>query len=290
MKLLKFIKTKKDKKIYRNYVYRFSPNAQTSGSDLFLKKIAERKRGVRGAKVALRRHHGLLRKVVVFIVILLCLSFIVYKYNILNYFKVSNIEVEGASKFVSYNDALMVAEKRVKGQSIFFVNTDSLTEILKKNFLGAKKIEVEKKYPNKIKIAIEERVPIAVIYNEDEYFLLDSDGYVIGVVEEGYSNLPKIKYEDEISVGAVLEKDIVPVSIEILKFAEKENMKIDSLIFYPKYTKLYTGKDTEVLISYNKNTEESLRIVKALLEKSMSEEKTIKTIDLRYDKVIVLYD
>jgi len=291
MKLLKFLNPKKDKKVYRGRSYNISPSAQTSGSDIVLKNIVNRKRGLKSSKVMFRKHHGLAKKVLVFLIILGIFSYFVYKFNILNYFKISDVYVEGASEFVSAEDIRLVVERNSIGQSIFLINTGNLVDIVQRSFLGAKTVKVEKEYPDKIIVVIEERVPLAIVYNdENEYFLIDSDGYVLGVVEKGFSDLPKIRYEEGIVIGTFLEKEIIPVSIEILKFAEEEELKISSMSFYPKYTRLFAGKGTEVFIGYDKDRKESLKTVNALIKKLESEGKTIRKIDLRYDKVIVLYD
>ncbi|MFZ2664334.1 MAG: FtsQ-type POTRA domain-containing protein [Patescibacteria group bacterium] len=289
MKLSNTQKIKKDKPI-RKYSFQVSPNAQTSGSDLLLKRINKKRRTFRNPKVVLRTHHGLAKKIFISCVLVGAIGFVVFRFNVLEYFKINLFEISGASRFVNEKDVKTLVEKNSLDQSIFIVNTENLEDILKKNFLGAKNIEIEKKYPNKLKVIVEERVPIAILYNDEKtYYLIDSDGYVLGVVDKSYSGLPKIKYEDDIAVGNFLDKDIIPVSVEILKYAEKEEVKISSMSFYPKYTKIYVGS-TEVYIGYDKDREKSLETVGALIKNLNAEGKIVKKIDLRYDKVIVLYD
>lgn len=290
MKLLNFLKLKKNK-LPNKYSFKVSPNAQVSGSEMLLKSINRKRRSFKNPKIMLRTHHGIAKKIFISVVLLGFLGFIIYKFNILEYFKVSSIEISGATRFVNEKDTKTLTEKNSLGQSIFILSTNNLSTILKKNFLGAKNIEIEKKYPNKLKIIIEERVPVAVLYDDKEnFYLIDSEGYVLGVVEKSYSGLPKIKYEGEIYVGSFLDKDIIPVSVEILEFADKEEVKISSMSFYPKYTKMYVGSGTEVYIGYDKDREQSIKTIGALIKKLNAEGKIVKKIDLRYDKVIVLYD
>jgi len=87
-----------------------------------------------------------------------------------------------------------------------------------------------------------------------------------------------------------LEKDIIPVSIEILKFANQEDLKISSMSFTSNYAKLYLNAGPEIFMGYSKDIEKSLITIKALLSNQNNNEEVIKKIDLRYDKVIVLYD
>lgn len=291
MKLLKFLNPKKDKLRRQAYKSKVSPTAQTSGSELFLNKLIQRKRSITTPKIILRKHHGLAKKIFVTVVLISLLAYAIYKFKPLDYFKISLVEINGALKFVNEKDIKTLAEKNSLNQSIFLINTNYLSEVLKKNFLGAKNIDIEKKYPDKLKIIVEERTPLAVVYTDKEdYYLIDSDGYVLGIVDKRFSDLPKIKYEGEVSVGSFLEKEMIPVSVEILKFAEKEELKVSSISFYPKYTKVYVGTGAEIYIGYDKDREQSMKTVGSLIKKLSVEGKIVKKIDLRYDKVIVLYD
>ena len=290
MKLLNFLNQKKDKPVQRPYSIKLSPNAQTSGSDLLLQKLGRKRKSFATPKAMFRSHHGLAKKLFIIVVFVGLLAYGVYKFNLLAYFKISSVEINGAGAFVNYQDIKVLAEKNSLGQSLFLINIKSLTENLKKNFLGAKDIDIEKKYPDKLKVFIKERVPLAIIYNDEENYIMDSEGYILGVVSKDFSGLPKIKYEGDISAGSFLQKDIVPMSTEILDSAEKNEVKVSSMSFFPKYTKLYVGNGTEVYIGYDKNNEESLKTVGALLKTLNGEGKEVKKIDLRYDKLIVSYD
>lgn len=264
---------------------------QTKESQILLKKINKRKRNVVTSRVIFRKKHGVFKKVGVLVILLATLSYLVYRFDLLNYFDISFVNVSGAEYFVSSDDIKAIVERNSIGQSIFTVEEEKISEILNKSFLGAKSVTVIKKYPNSLDVIIEERIPLAVVYNDgNENFLIDSEGYVLGVVEEDFSELPKIKYEGSIVIGTFLDEDIVPLSIEILKFAEKEELKISSMSFFPKHVKMFVGNNIEVFIDYDKDNEKSLRTVDALLNSPQEENKMLKRIDLRYDKVIVLYD
>lgn len=297
MKSLKFMKKEKNNRrsVENNYskdrAIRSSFSNQTKESQILLRKIKSRKRHIINKGVVLRKKHGVFKKIFILMILLGVLSYLVYKLDLLNYFDVSFVNVSGAESFVSADDVKAIVERNVIGESVFMVDEEKIVEIVSKSFLGAKEITVQKRYPNSLEVNIKERVPLAIVYNADsESFLIDSEGYVLGVVEEGYSELPKIMYEGSIVVGTFLEKEIIPLSIEVLEFAEKENLKIDSMIFYSKYLRMILGNGVEVLLPYDRDNEKLLRTVIALLNNPDDEDKMLKKIDLRYDKVIVLYD
>ncbi len=268
-----------------------SEKKATRESQILLKRINERKRSAITARSLLRKGHGLFGRIFVFFISILIVVLLLIKFDVPGYFKVSSINIIGAGNFVNYNDVLSIVDNAVSEKYIFLIDCAPLAENIRKSFLGAKNVVVERDYPNSIRVVVEERVPIAVVYNSgDENFLIDSEGFVLGVVESGVFDLPKIKYEGPVMVGTFLEKDVIPVSIEIIEFAEKENLKISSMSFKPASAHLFVGKDTEVFMVYDKDIEKSLRTIKALVKKSDVEGKILKRIDLRYDKVIVLYD
>jgi len=90
-------------------------------------------------------------------------------------------------------------------------------------------------------------------------------------------------------VGAFLDGRIVPVSIEILTEAGKAGLNVSSISFRERYSKLYLGA-TEVYLSNLKGIGESVQKLEKLYKNLLLEGKRVIKIDLRYDKVIVLYE
>lgn len=269
----------------------FSSNKSTRESQILLKRINERKRNVVTPRKILRKKQGLFGKIVISLIFISILVFLIIKFDVPGYFKISSINISGTGEFVSYDDVKSVVSNATLEKYIFSVDEVSVAENVKKSFLGAKDVTVTRNYPHSIDVTVEERIPLAIAYNDDnEGFLIDSEGFVLGVVDSNVFDLPKIKYEGPIMVGTFLEKDIIPVSIEIIEFAEKEDLKISSMSFKPALVHMFVGRSTEVFMGYDKEIEQSLKTIKTLVKKSDVEGTLLKKVDLRYDKVIVLYD
>lgn len=297
MKLFKSQKKSKNRiPVVNKTSLRHSSRAQTYSnhsreSQILLKNINEKKRRVINSRVVLRKKHGAFLKILLFTALLGIVIYLLIRFDVPGYFKIASVSIEGTERFVSTEDVRNIVERNAFGTFIFSVDEKSLSEIISKSFLGAKNVFVKKDYPNSLNVFIEERVPVAFVYNnEDEFYLIDADGYVLGMVTDGLQDLPRISYEGSVLVGTFLDKDIIPISIEILKFADREDLRISSMSFTPNYAKLYLNVGPEVFMGYTKEIEKSLRTIKALLNSSKSNEEVIKKIDLRYDKVIVLYD
>ena len=260
-------------------------------SQILLKNINERKRRVINSRLVLRKKHGVFLKILFLLIFLGALGYLFFKFDVPGYFKITNVSITGTERFVSTEDVKNIVDRNAFGKYIFSLEEQELSEVISKSFLGAKNVFVKKDYPNSLNIFIEERVTVAFVFNnKDEFYLIDADGYVLGMVTDGLQELPRINYEGSVVVGTFLDKDIIPISIEILKFADREDLKISSMSFTPNYAKLYLNIGPEVFMGYVKDIEKSLRTIKALVSSSKNNEEVIKKIDLRYDKVIVLYD
>lgn len=265
---------------------------QQSDSDMFLNSLLRRKRGVVSKRTVVRKYG---RTVAFLSVLLLVCGCALYAYSYVEkrgLLKIKNVEVIGASNFVSYNDILKMSESNLLGKKYFSVDLPKTATLLKGNFLGAKNIHVQRSSVGKVRVVVEERVPLAIIFSETDSksFLIDGDGYILGEVESNPNNYPVVRYDKSIKIGSFVEKDVAPITIEILKFSEKDDLKISSISYHPKYVEMYVYNGVTVLIGNTKNKENSISVVSSLLKKFDVGGKKITKIDLRFDKVIVSYE
>ncbi|KKS06836.1 hypothetical protein A3K01_01050 [candidate division WWE3 bacterium RIFOXYD1_FULL_43_17] len=265
---------------------------QTSGNQILLNKIRNRRRGIKSPRVFARKYHTAI-KILVALLVLVSLSYLSYKYIYLSpKFTVKAVSVVGGGKFVNLQDFQNISEQKTIGHSIFSIDLKELENLLKTNFLGARSVETSLDYPDTVVIKIEERLPVAVVTagkKSDVHYLIDNEGYVLGEVSDEFMDLPEIIYEGDMRVGAFLDGRIVPVSIEILTEAGKAGLNVSSISFRERYSKLYLGA-TEVYLSNLKGIGESVQKLEKLYKNLLLEGKRVIKIDLRYDKVIVLYE
>ncbi len=265
---------------------------QTSGKEVFLKHLLKKRRGYKSVKTVIKKFK-LIWGVVIPLLLLGTGIFIGYKYlSEKGYFKINLVEVYGTGDYVNSNDLNRLVNENAIGNNILVYDTNKLQKILKNNFLGAKSIVVQKILPDKIRIEVQERTPLAVVISvsDNKAYLIDGEGYVLGEVGSQAIDLPKVRYEGNVSVGNVLVKDIAPITLEILSLAEKDDLKVSSISFYPTYIKLFDMSGAEVLVPNAQDRVKSMDTAAYLLKKLALEGKKVRKIDLRYDKVIVLYD
>jgi len=278
--------------LHKETTSRHTRPVQTSGNQILLNKIRNRRRWIRNPRVIARKYR-IFFKIGVVLLVLGSLGYLSYKYIYLSpKFSVKTVSVVGGGKFVNLQDFRTISEQKTLGQSIFSVDPKELEKSLKSNFLGAKNVEMSLDYPDNLVIKVEERLPVAVVTSGKKdavHYLIDNEGYILGEVSEEFMNLPKIIYEGDMKVGSFLDDRVVPVSIEILSEIEKAGLNVSSISFRERYSKLYLGA-TEVYLSNMKGVGESVRKLERLYKNLLLEGKSVIKIDLRYDKVIVLYE
>ncbi len=292
MKLLKFSTKKTESSFFgnRKKITRPIPGInQLSAKESFLQNINTKKRGIKKTTYVGRRYK-MFFKLSAVIIVLGGLGYFGYDW-VFNSgkFDITNVQITGTQKFVNLDDVKTLVNTQVINKNYFLVKTPELEKTISTNFLGAKTIKVEKKFPNTVNVLIEERVPLAIVYKDADSYLIDGDGFVLGSVQQDFLDLPRINYDADIKIGTFLEKDVVPISIEILRESDREGLKVSSMSFNPRYTELYAN-NVEVYIGNDKNKKNAIQTLSALIKKMLQDGKILKRVDLRYDKVIVLYD
>lgn len=99
------------------------------------------------------------------------------------FFKVEETVVDGAERY-SGGQILAVAEIP-SNANLLFLSEKEVSERIKEGLPYVRKVKLERKFPTTLHLVIEESVPLAVVQQETEWAVLDSDGKVLEFVEEG---------------------------------------------------------------------------------------------------------
>ena len=106
-----------------------------------------------------------------------------------SFFKIKYLEVKD-NKIINKED-IISRLSQIIDKNIFFITKKDIEEPLKKvEFLG--KIEVKKKYPNTIVIKVYETKPIAIVFKNNNKYLLDNLSNLISYKEESKDFYPTI--------------------------------------------------------------------------------------------------
>lgn len=223
--------------------------------------------------------------------LLMIVAVLVYTFVLkdVNYFLIKYININGTKTFVAKEDVDVVVRNKVLNSNIFSIHTKDIQQIVKENFMGVKNVIVQKKYPNTINIDITERTPIAVIHDIDNYYLVDEEGFILGVIDPKDSNLPQIIYDGKLNVGEYIDEKLVPIYLNLVQSLDQNSINATSISLSQNYIVFYDKDFIKFIISTKKDIFTQVNIIKNLLNQLSKEQNVAKRIDLRYDKVIVEY-
>lgn len=205
-------------------------------------------------------------------------------------FNIKTYKYSGIVKYVSEPDFVKIVDAHVLGKNIFTFDTVNLEDSLKNSFLGIKNVKVRKHLLNSLEIQVQERTPVAIVIDVNNLpFLIDSDGYVLGQSGSEIKELPSISYEKNLIVGEFIDKEMLPLALELINQAKIDNVAVSSLSYKPDYAEFYVKQQILVEVNKKRNVKEIFRIISKLIEDSAKLGKELAKIDLRYDKVIVSY-
>lgn len=199
-------------------------------------------------------------KMITIIFLLICLIFITKKFLLTDFFYVRDVEIKGEITNKELKSQLENNIKHLIGKNINFIDEKKVEKQLVDD-VRVKEITVEKKYPSKIILNVENREPYVYIKNGNNFYLADRELNLFGYAEEfPNGNIPIVFYNNEEE-----RKNI----IDILS-----NIKSENLYNVISEIKKDSNRDSYELILLNG--------VKIITNGEVSSE--------IYDKVIKLYE
>jgi cell division protein FtsQ len=135
-----------------------------------------------------------------------------YFYNS-EYFKIKSIDIQGNSHY--RDEEIVEITKEMLGANIFEINKKVIESMVSEELSWVKDAELNKVFPDKVIIKINERKPYIKILYGSEYFLIDSEGVVLEKVEK--ENLDEYK-------DLILVRNAIDYSVDIGEKIAKRNV------------------------------------------------------------------
>ena len=192
-----------------------------------------------------------------------------------DYFKIREIPVSGDNALIKRS--IVSKLEKLKGENIVYVDTKKIEKMVKED-VRVKNATIQKVFPSKLKVNIEERKLHAYVKKGTDLFLADSELNLFGYIqEEKFKNIPIVIYTNDesmkdlkIIISKIKNKDLYDMISEIRKSDDqKEN----------KYELVLTDKVriiTDTLVNEKKYEE----IYKSY--KKIKSDQTIQYIDIRF--------
>ena len=173
-----------------------------------------------------------------------------------DYFKIREIPVSGDNALLKRS--IVSKLEKLKGENIVYIDTKKIEKMVKED-VRVKNATIQKVFPSKLKVNIEDRKLHAYVKKGTDLFLADSELNLFGYIqEEKFKNIPIVIYTNDesmkdlkIIISKIKNKDLYDMISEIKKSEDqKENkyelvlvdkVKIitDTLVNEKKYDEIY---------------------------------------------------
>ena len=167
----------------------------------------------------------------------------------------------------------------IYGRNIFFLKNKDIKNLIK-NISYLDSVEVKKKYPNTLIVKIVETEPIAILFKNNEYFLLDSASNLIKTSKDQVDNY---------NYPHIFGKNSEKYFLNFLNFLKKNNFPINKI---KNYYYFQIGRwDIELLnnkiikLPYKNTDQAIIKSIELMKEKDF---KNYNIIDFRVDGKIVV--
>jgi len=178
--------------------------------------------------------------------------------------------------------------------NIVFFDEKKLASLLFEANPQLKKINIKKKYPEKLIIYVEVQEPIASLKTISGFFLLGEDGRVISKVKADVKQLPAINYYQKIDFssfnsGQTISFTDLKLGLNYLNKGLSLGLPINSLDISGEDMLALKLKDKEIVFSLNKEKNSQLYQFETIIKQFKIAGRDFKKIDFRFDKPIVTF-
>ncbi len=233
-----------------------------------------------------------------FLAVLLLMLLIIFKSN---FFTIKQINIKSAK--VSCIDEKSLKEKsNLFGQNFFLVDEKKVKEVIKKNFICIKDINLSKNLPDKIKLDIIGRIPAVSLYSiknweasasslienvatpsadlTDEPNLIDDEGIIFS--KGDFQFLPKIYFFGDKPAGDYLAK-----ALNILKSLKDLSLDNSHIFIFKNF--FITSGNPKVVFDLDEDIDIQIASLQLIVQKAKIDSSKLMFIDLRFDKPVVKY-
>ena len=152
-----------------------------------------------------------------------------------DYFKIREIPVSGDNALLKRS--IVSKLEKLKGENIVYIDTKKIEKMVKED-VRVKNATIQKVFPSKLKVNIEERKLHAYVKKGTDLFLADSELNLFGYIqEEKFKNIPIVIYTNDesmkdlkIIISKIKNKDLYDMISEIKKSDDQKENKYELLL------------------------------------------------------------
>ncbi|MFH1827477.1 MAG: FtsQ-type POTRA domain-containing protein [bacterium] len=207
------------------------------------------------------------------------------------FFKIKSIKViPNSKKLVNNIDGLHLVE----GSNLFLLNTNKFINYLQESNPELSNVNIQKQYPNTLKIFYKLKEPIAFIKTNNGYLYLSDGAKILSKVKkiDSKKKLTEILYYQIFdysinSIGDTLDFTDIRYSLEFLKKIKNFELVVESIdINSPSMIRLNLNKSV-VIFTTEKDIDGQINNLDKIIRQFKVEGKSFSLLDLRFDKPIL---
>lgn len=191
-------------------------------------------------------------------------------------FQIKEINISGKPVFCEKIQKLM------NGKNIFLINFDEIKKETLKEFPKIAEVNLKRNFPDKIIGDIEERQPVAVFNQGEEFFFIDREGIIY---EKTTPDTPLLKIK-KAETGSLLKNNLMSSILDIeLKLKDDFKISIEEvLVVSEDRLNIKTIEGWQAYFNPLKDLNWQLTKLKAVLESEIpqAKRKNLEYIDLRF--------
>ncbi len=203
------------------------------------------------------------------------------------YFSISSIEIVSDDKLSAIKGL-----ENIKNNNIFLLTDAKIrATILTANPL-IKNVEIEKVYPNRIKLTVETDKPLAAIKANQGFLFLDDKGKVIFKQKEIPKDLPLISYYQLLDYGSISSGDKIDLrdiltALHFLKKTSEIGINTISVDINGLDMIRLNLEDRSIIFTTEKDKNIQDYQLETIVRQFKVEGKNFETLDLRFDKPVI---
>ncbi len=202
--------------------------------------------------------------IILILLVTICLIYFVFSFN-----KISKVEIVGDSKYSKEEICDMIGIK--EGDSFLSAYIAKRKKI---NFLPfIEELNVNIRSMDRVLVSVKDKEVTSLIPFQEDYVVIDKDGYVLGYEPEIISGVPISRgiNLDEAVIGEIvpIDKRILDVVLLIYFSAKKNLIDINEIFFLggsPEKIHIHIN-DINILLGDASNIDEKMKTARAVLEK-----------------------
>ena len=196
-------------------------------------------------------------------------------------------------KSVTFNDdaaciknSQKIAEDNLIGESLIFLNSQEIAQVIKNKFACIETIDVNRQFPSTVQINIQSKRPIAKIAETE--FHVTKDGLLIRADDSVQIPTIFLPTNFELNVSQKLDDKNILFALEIIDNLLKSDFVPTTIrIVDEDQIAVYGNKDILVIFSSYKNPIKQVDSLQLILVEAKIDATKIGKIDMRFEKPVI---